>query len=141
MFRTDNEEQASELVLTQKMNGFNARFAAVVSIKGVLVENAPLAKAVLGDELEIEFEDRRIGVAAGIITDGAMRFAVGIPLGVLGGVVILIGATTGCAGRAIGAAAEHDHASLVSGQDDEHPQRLENEDRELETSPSQVPPR
>ena len=67
MFRCNSETDAVELVLTQKLKNFNSSLPAVISIKAVLKVGSTLSKAILSDELELEFQDKQIVRIDGVL--------------------------------------------------------------------------
>jgi hypothetical protein len=74
MFRCNSETDTVELVLTQKLINFNARLPAVISIKAVLKQGTPLSKAILSDELEIEFKNKQIAKIDGLLLEEILEF-------------------------------------------------------------------
>ena len=74
MFRCNSETDTVELVLTQKLVNFNARLPAVISIKAVLKQDTSLSKAILSDELEIEFKDKQIAKIDGLLLEEIFEF-------------------------------------------------------------------
>jgi hypothetical protein len=74
MFRSDFEDDTSEIVLTQKMKNFNPAFPAAISIRGGLKDATPLSEAVLSDELEIKFENRQIARIGNTALENVLDF-------------------------------------------------------------------
>jgi hypothetical protein len=59
MFKSNINAEETELVLTQVMNNFNSHYPAVISIKAFLLADTDLSKALLSDEIEFEFENKK----------------------------------------------------------------------------------
>lgn len=60
MFKSNINAEETEMVLTQVMNNFNAFFPVVISIKAFITPGTDLSKAILSDEIEIEFKNKQI---------------------------------------------------------------------------------
>ena len=74
MFKSDIKTEETELILTQVMKNFKARYPAVISIKAFLKPSTRFSSAILSEEIEIEFENKQISKIGAFLLEKLIDF-------------------------------------------------------------------